>query len=289
MNNDDAYICTYDNRGNLLKVYENNILTCKYTYDEFSRLIREDNLLFDSTITYKYNEFGELSERKTYKYTLMKLPNNCNTDYYTYSNDNQHKLLAYNDEKFNYDNSGNPIIYRDAKLKWSNSKNLLSIDNNSHFKYNKQNVRTCKTIGDETTKFRLNGNKIASQNNGDMLIFIYNNNEVCGFSYKTNNSSHDFVYKKNFNGDIVGIYDSNNELICKYVYDAFGNHKVLIKNNNDYLDISITIPNQTNSYFSFIANINPYRFHSLYFDIETGLYYANGKYYDSELGKFLNT
>jgi len=282
----EEYKCIYDDNNNLLETYENNNLICRYLYDEFSRLIREDNLLLGSSITYSYNKIGKIAERNIYDYSLSNLNKLNYTDRYTYSKTKPYNLIMYNDEKFDYDKFNNPTIYRNAKLKWSNSKNLLSIDSFAKFKYNKNNNRTIKTIGDETTTFYLKKDKIKAQNNGIKLIFIFNHNEICGFSYTDNNLKQTFLYKKNFNGDIVGIYNSNNELICKYIYDAFGNHKLLIKNNNEYVDISLCVEN--NKLFSLIANLNPYRFKSQYFDIETGLYYMHGKYYDSEIGSCLN-
>ena len=50
-------------------------------------------------------------------------------------------------------------------------------------------------------------------------------------------------------------------LVAKYAYDAYGNCTVL---NPD---------GTTNTTKTFIGNINPFRYRSYYFDIETGLYY----------------
>ena len=36
------------------------------------------------------------------------------------------------------------------------------------------------------------------------------------------------------------------------------------------------------------ANINPIRYRSYYYDVETGLYYLQSRYYDPETGRFLN-
>ncbi len=37
-----------------------------------------------------------------------------------------------------------------------------------------------------------------------------------------------------------------------------------------------------------IVNINPFRWKSHYFDVESGLYYANGRYYDPEVGQYVD-
>ena len=37
-----------------------------------------------------------------------------------------------------------------------------------------------------------------------------------------------------------------------------------------------------------IANVNPLRYRGYYYDIETGFYYLNSRYYDPETGRFIN-
>ena len=37
-----------------------------------------------------------------------------------------------------------------------------------------------------------------------------------------------------------------------------------------------------------IANINPFRYRGYYFDVETGWYYLNARYYDPNVGRFLS-
>ena len=44
----------------------------------------------------------------------------------------------------------------------------------------------------------------------------------------------------------------------------------------------------TGSAASTIGNINPFRYRSYYFDAETGWYYLNSRYYDPQVGRFLN-
>lgn len=37
-----------------------------------------------------------------------------------------------------------------------------------------------------------------------------------------------------------------------------------------------------------IAELNPFRYRGYYYDIETSLYYLNSRYYDPEIGRFIN-
>lgn len=260
------YDCVFDNKNNLIEVYENQILTCRYKYNKHSKVIREDNLLLNMSFEYKYNKFDKLIQRNTYNYTLHNLKNVKSADTFTYDLNNPTLITSYNNEQFKYDKNGNLCLYRDAKLKKSNNK-LIKLDNNT-FTYDKNNCRTAKNVGRTTTKFYLENNLLIKQESDTTLTFIYTNNKIQGFIY--NNKK--YFYKFNYNNDIVGIYNSNYILICRYVYDYFGNHKVIISNEINYT----------------LADTNPFRFHSHYYDIETGLYYINGRYYDAEIGIFIN-
>ena len=63
----------------------------------------------------------------------------------------------------------------------------------------------------------------------------------------------------------------------------------ILSNNGEYIDISSTsdYTNINNNYI-YIANLNPFRYRGYYFDTDTGLYYLNSRYYDPELGRFIN-
>lgn len=98
-----------------------------------------------------------------------------------------------------------------------------------------------------------------------------------------------FFYKKNLQGDIIGIIDSNGEELVKYVYDAWGNHNAYNAKTNDPLDISSYESYiNTSNIQQFIAIKNPFRYRGYYYDFETGLYYLNSRYYDPEIGRFVN-
>ena len=85
-----------------------------------------------------------------------------------------------------------------------------------------------------------------------------------------------YTYRKNIFGDIIGIYDANNTCVAKYVYDAWGNHKVLNPDGTE------------NTSSTFIGNVNPIRYRGYYYDVETGLYYCNSRYYSPELCRLIS-
>ena len=66
---------------------------------------------------------------------------------------------------------------------------------------------------------------------------------------------------------MLSIVDANNNIVGSYTYDAWG--KVLSATGS-------------------IAQINPIRYRSYYYDTETGFYYVSSRYYDPEVGRFIN-
>ena len=64
--------------------------------------------------------------------------------------------------------------------------------------------------------------------------------------------------------------------MVNYVYDAWGNHKVVNASG-----VEITDANH-------IGNLNPFRYRSYYYDTEFKLYYLKTRYYDPEVGRFIS-
>ncbi len=275
----ENYRYRYDEKGNILEIRENGTLISRYKYDSLSRLIREDNKLFNKTTTYDYDAGGNITLKTEYSFTLTDdLSDKTSTNIYPYlykSTGWRDQLLSYNGETFVYDSIGNPTTYRSKTLSWSHARQLDTFDTHT-YKYNANGIRIQK----DNIKFFLNGNKIISQTDGtDTLFFYYGTDGITGF----NHNGTDYFYKKNIQGDIIGIYDNTNILICKYIYDAWGNHVCrILSNNGEYID------NSDNETYNYICNINPFRYRGYYYDTETGLYYLNSRYYDSELGRFIN-
>lgn len=77
-------------------------------------------------------------------------------------------------------------------------------------------------------------------------------------------------------GNLLALLDSSGNIVVQYKYDAWGNHTVTDANGN-----AITDANH-------IGNLNPFRYRGYYFDSETGFYFLQSRYYDPEVGRFLN-
>ena len=94
---------------------------------------------------------------------------------------------------------------------------------------------------------------------------------IIAVSYKANSSTNAVTYyfAHNWRGDITSIYDGNGNVVAKYEYDVWGNVLTVSNASNQ----EITDPNH-------IANLNPFRYRSYYYDSESGLYYLMSRYYD---------
>lgn len=286
----DNFTYKYDKKGNITEIRQKNNLIARYSYDSLNRLIREDNKELNFTKTYFYDAGGNITQRKEYNFTLID-----NLDYssiinefnYTYPiNAWNDKLLNYNNQTFDYDNLGNPIIYRDKQLKWSFGRQLDKFDN-VEFKYNVSGIRTAKIVNGVYTKYYLNGNKIIAQTdtNNNTIYFNYGIDGVSGFRL----NGIEYLFKKNLQNDIIAICNLNGQEIVKYSYDAWGNQKIFVLNDNSYVDINEEKSYTENGLINKkVAELNPFRYRSYYYDAETKLYYLNSRYYDAELGRFIN-
>ena len=149
-------------------------------------------------------------------------------------------------------------------------------DKKLSFTYDSEGIRTSKTVGSTTTKYLLNGTQILAQKTGSTtLSFFYDQqgNRV-GMADGKNNF---YYYIYNVQGDVIALADaSTGKLAATYTYDAWGK---IVKINNQ-------APEKVAS--TNIANINPFRYRGYYYDTETGLYYLNSRYYDPEVGRFIN-
>ena len=111
--------------------------------------------------------------------------------------------------------------------------------------------------------------KLIAQSNG--LEFFYDNTGVAGFTY----SGAVYLYRKDVQGNIIAILNDDGEIVARYFYDAWGNHAVVDNNGAEITD--------TES----VAHLNPFRYRSYYYDIETKLYFLKTRYYDPEIGRFM--
>lgn len=276
---------TYDKAGNIETVTENGELVARYQYDGLNRLVREDNAQF-GTFTYQYDPAGNILCKKSYEFTTAEtLGKATSVNEYSYKQSGwKDQLLSYNGERFDYDTIGNPTGYRGRTLEWQGRRltKFTKDTKSATYTYDFNGVRTSKTLTADKKSFVINyiydgNNLIAEQRGSKWITYFYGVDGVAGFEYDNNT----YVYRKNVQGDVTHIYKqlSNGKLefVAQYVYDAWGNH-IILDVDGKVIDFDTTS----------IAHINPFRYRSYYFDVETQLYYLQTRYYDAALGRFIS-
>ena len=81
-----------------------------------------------------------------------------------------------------------------------------------------------------------------------------------------------YYYVVNPQGDVIGLLDEDGNLVVEYVYDAWGAVREV----------------HASGYYSYLARYNPLRYRGYVYDHETGLYYLQSRYYNPEMGRFIN-
>ena len=111
--------------------------------------------------------------------------------------------------------------------------------------------------------------RLISQSNG--LQFSYDHTGIFGFKIGYDR----YFYRKDAQGNIIALIDINGTILARYIYDAWGNHKVVDNNGVEITDST------------HVGNLNPFRYRGYYFDTETGLYFLKTRYYDPQVGRFI--
>lgn len=166
------------------------------------------------------------------------------------------------------DANGNVLTYGDKEYTWNSGRNLESIvdgDNTYSYTYDENGIRTSKEVDGVTTYYNTDNGIIISQTDGE---------STWCFQYDTNGTPLGFVlngtqyfYITNQMGDVLAITDTEGNIVGNYEYDAWG---------------GVTLADTD------IAKQNPLRYRGYYYDNETGYYYLQSRYYDSNICRFIN-
>ena len=254
----------YDGMGNILEVRDGTDKTLySYGYSKANQLVREDNMVFGKSYVTVYDRYGNITAQKAEPYKLNHSPE---TVVGSYAYDTDGRLSGYNGQAMAYDALGNPTTYRNKAVVWEKGRQMKSF-NGIAFGYDGSGRRIRK--GNVTYTYDASGNLISSS---DGLEYLYGMNGLLA----VNDNGTIYFCRKDVQGNIIALLDANGKVVVQYVYDAWGNHAVLDSNGNDL----------TSS--SHIGNRNPFRYRGYFYDVETGLYYLQTRYYDPEVGRFLN-
>ncbi len=270
--NGKVFNYSYDNMGNITAVKLNNAAYRDYTYDTLGQLTQEKRTNGTAVVTtsYTYDDLGNILSQTGAKNIS-----------YTYGNGGKtgwNKLLTSVTvngavQNITYDNIGNPTSYRGKSATWFGRQ--LQSYNGISFTYDAGGLRSQKTTTAGTTEYQYVGDKLyyESRPDGTELYFFYDSyGNLANIYYHKGTTHTAYHIVTNIFGDVIEIrsFDGITK-VAEYEYDAWGNC------------ISITDCDGSG-----MASINPIRYRGYYYDSETGLYYVSSRYYDPEIGRFIN-
>ena len=280
-NGTDSWNYTYDNAGNITAITSGG-KRISYQYDELNQLIRENNGVLNETILYTYDAGGNITSRKTYDYTEGTLQTIKKNETFTYRSDGwKDQILSWNGYRYTYDAGGNPTLLRGVPLTWGEGRRLKKVSlswGTVDFAYDSDGKRVRKTSGNTETKYYYNGSTLSglvrtttgsTGTTKTTVQFVYDA-EGKPFMLRFNGKT-DYFYLYNGLGDVVGLIDSSNKVVVRYQYNSWGK----VTSSEDTSGVSL-------------ATLNPFRYRKYVYDPETGLYCLGSRYYDPEVGRFVN-
>ena len=276
----ESWSYEYDNVGNITKITSGTkVIT--YQYDELNQLIRENNGVLGITVLYAYDAGGNMTSRKTYAYTEGTPQTLQKNETLSYRTDGwKDQLVSWNGYRYVYDAGGNPTLLRGVPLTWGEGRRLKRVSlswGTVDFAYDSDGKRVRKTSGGNTTTYYYNGNVLSglvrraagSTGVGTTVQFVYDT-QGKPFMLRLNGKT-DYFYLYNGLGDVTGLVDSSNQVVVRYQYNSWGK----VTSTQDTSGVSL-------------ATLNPFRYRKYVYDPETGLYCLGSRYYDPEVGRFVN-
>ena len=273
-NTELRYNYTYDNLGNIQKIFKDGVEAVNYAYDEQGQLLLEYNTAAQMFYMYHYDTYGNIRDVDIDDISDGTIDIG-NGDDYVYNDPTWlDRLTAFNGVPITYDNAGNPLSYYNGSaytLTWQNGRELATATKGevtSSYKYNIDGQRVQKTVGNVVYDYYYADGLLVRQTWGNNYIdFIYDESGIFSFVY----NGTQYYYIKNLQGDVVAISNASGTILVEYVYDAWG----------DVFSI-------TGTEASTIGTVNPIRYRGYYFDTDTEFYYLNSRYYDPEIRRFIN-
>ena len=264
----------YNTNDNIVYVNQDGNTTYYY-YDSANQLIREDNSTTDTTTLWTYDAAGNILRREVYPFSGAVPDPDAKISQveYTYGDSDWGDLLTeYNGVEITYDGIGNPVNDGTWTYTWQHGRQLASmakIDQSEtwQFTYNADGLRTQRTNGTTTYKYTYLGGQLTHMTvDGHTMYFAY---DASGVPLAMTYDGVDYYYVTNIQEDVVSILNASGTEVVHYAYDAWG--KV-----------------QADGSATNLRYYNPLRYRGYVYDEETKLHYLQSRYYNPEIGRFIN-
>ena len=267
-NGNDVLTYTYDEIGNILTVSENGTLKESYSYDSLNQLVGAT--VGSDVYTYSYDNGGNITEVTKNGETVKS---------FTYMTRQWKDMLkSFNGSaNIQYDISGNPFENYDGKsYRWTADRRLTVVTDGSDrysYAYNESKLRIQKSVNGTVTNYHWLADTLYAEQTGNRYIYYHYDEvgNIYGFTVAEGETTADYYYIRNLQGDVIGILDNSGTKVVSYTYDPWG----------EILSVTGTLATT-------IGQLNPIRYRGYYYDNETGYYYCHTRYYNPEICRWIN-
>ena len=260
---DITYGYTYDVLGNIA-TYTEAGTTYTYTYDAQNQLTKQTG--GGKTYTYSYDAAGN----------ILSASNGTTSHSYAYENTTWRDLLTkFDGQSITYDNAGNPTSYYNSArwtMTWAEGRRLATASKSGtslSFTYDSDGLRLSKNVNGTVHNYSYAGNKLMRETWGSNTLDFFYDSAGTPYALKYNGTL--YYYITNLQGDVLKIVNTSGTPVVSYSYDPYGKPTVA----SDTSNVSL-------------GTINPLRYRGYVYDTETGLYYVSSRYYDPEIGRWIN-
>ena len=249
---------TYDKAGNRKTESETlnlNTQMTSYTYNDQNRLVQTENISQGKTVitTYIYDHNGNLKSKNAGSLTSVSA-----------SGTNSSGVIVFPsfDVIVGTSTATNGLVIYSYDT-FNRLTRLVEGGRTSEYVYNAEDYRVEKSVDRDRTRYLYEADKVVLELDG-------NGNQTGRNLYGTNllmreTGAEQYYYMYNGHGDVTALIDDEGNVGQTYYYDAFGN----ITDQTGSVDNSIT-------------------YAGYQYDKESGLYYLNARYYDSETARFIS-
>jgi len=214
--------------------------TSTYTYDGLGRLTSEIEAKGSSTTSTTSYAYDDYNNRKTMNSNVFYL-GITNVTNYNYDANNrlitEIKTTNGVDEvtSYGYDDNGNQLtktvnfvnVLSNTYDGFNQLKSTISDNKTSTYTYNSDGLRTSKTVDGIVTNHIWDGQDIVGEINGTGEVTSKYIRGINLIALKDNSDVASKYYLFNAHGDVVQLTDSTGNVVMDYIYDAFGNRKVM--------------------------------------------------------------
>ena len=239
-------------------------------------LIREENQAGGYILLWTYDDAGNILTRRRYSYANGTAGYPLETVNYGYGNANWGDLLtSYDGQNITYDTVGNPLSYYNGtrwSFTWEHGRELATMTNSGITwtnTYDANGMRTQRTNGSTAYQYVYNGSSLSRMTMGNNILDFLYDAEGSPMAVVYNGTY--YYYITNAQGDVTAILNSSGNTVVTYTYNAWGKPT-----------------STTGTMAATLGTLNPLRYRGYVYDTETGFYYVSSRYYDPEIGRWIN-